>query len=194
MNLTPLERPSSPLLVSTGLPVSHSTGVLTTQPWATPTPNPGHWLHPFSLLQHDAALLKVMNNLVYYDFIYLPMTPLAYSKISKGLLLPLTHKAKNYEFMCKNRSTAKNSTGTILENLKFFIQPQTLSKQKCHPWAARQQWRLLLLPNSIPILHSYTTHATTLSFIVAHTHTWPTNLLLIIRDYSRRKRFSWTIR
>lgn len=117
MNLTRLERPSIPLLVSTGLPVSRSTGVLTTQPWATPTPNSGRWLHPFSLLQHYAALLKVMNNLVYYDFIYLPMTPLAYSKIPKGLL-PLTHKAKNYEFMCKNRSTAKNSTGTIWENLK----------------------------------------------------------------------------
>lgn len=63
-----------------------------------------------------------MNNFVYYKFIYLPMTLPAYSKIPKGLL-PLTHKAKNYGFVSKNRSTAKNSTETIWENLKFFIQP-----------------------------------------------------------------------
>lgn len=48
------------------------------------------------------------------------MTLLAYSKIPKGLL-PLTHKAINYSFVSKNRSTAKNSTGTIWENLKVLI-------------------------------------------------------------------------
>lgn len=53
--------------------------------WLHQLPTPGHSFHPFSLLQRYTTLLKVTNTLVYYDFIYLPMTPFAYSKIPKGL-------------------------------------------------------------------------------------------------------------
>lgn len=112
------------------------------------------------------------------------MTLLTYSEIPKGLL-PLTHKAINYSFVSKNRSSVKNSTETIWENLqssysgKHPASKVILSKQKCHPWAARPQLGLLLFLNSTPILHSYTIHYHP-NFYSYHTHTLPTSLLWIL--------------
>ena len=90
----------------TGLPASHSVHVCPHQGASGCTSS----LHP----------LKASNDLASYEFIYLLVTPLAYSTIPKGLL-PLTQRAISYVFVSKNRPAAKNSAWTIWENLKFSI-------------------------------------------------------------------------
>lgn len=115
------------------------------------------------------------------------MTPFAYSKIPKGLL-PLTHQAINYVFVSKNRSTAKNSTGTIWENLKFLIweisnlKSNTEQTKNATPGLPGHIAKVRVNVTS-PKGHSHPselhTPTTIPSFIVTHTHLLPTGLLLI---------------